>query len=75
MTVIGSLFEEIGISWRCQDSQGVLEVRAAAVAKRLGVARKGLTRMHTKKYDSDESSDESIEVHIAEFDASPRIRL
>ena len=42
IALIGRLFQEIGISLRCQDSQAVLEVRAAAVVNRLGTPRRAL---------------------------------
>ena len=35
VALIGCLFEEIAVSFRCQDSQHVIEVRVAAVVERL----------------------------------------
>ena len=52
IALIGCLFQEIGISFRCQDSQAVLEVRAAAVVKRLSTPCKRLTSVRPTPQDT-----------------------
>ena len=76
IALIGSLFQEIGISLRCQDSQAVLEVRAAAVVNRLGTPRRALQPDMVPSLSSSSDTDpEEIQIEVLDDDLSVRVRL
>ena len=76
IALIGSLFEEIGISLRGQDSQAVHEVRAAAVVNRLGTPRRPLLPDVVPSLSSSSDTDpEEIQVEVLDDELSVRVRL